>query len=101
MVATISENVKRAEACTEQAQETQTIFEVIEQEVTNMTDMAANIASAAEEQSHVSEEISSTLQNINTTTDELAQSAQQTLKVSEELLVSGQDQEQLIGRFKF
>ena len=101
MVATISENVKRAEACTEQAQETQTIFEIIEQEVTTMTDMAVNIASAAEEQSHVSEDISSTLQNINTTSDELAQSAQQTLKVSEELLVSGQDQEQLIGRFKF
>jgi methyl-accepting chemotaxis protein len=101
MVATISENVKRAEVCTEQAQETQSIFEVIEQEVTTMTDMAVNIASAAEEQSHVSEDISSTLQNINTTSDELAQSAQQTLKVSEELLVSGQDQEQLIGRFKF
>lgn len=101
VVATISENVKRAEACTEQAQETQTIFEVIEQEVTIMTDMAVNIASAAEEQSQVSEEISITLQNINTTADELAQSAQQTLKVSEELLVSGQDQEKLIGRFKF
>jgi methyl-accepting chemotaxis protein len=101
MVATINENVKIADACTEQAQETQTIFEVIEQEVTNMTDMAVNIASAAEEQSHVSEEISSTLQNINTTTDELVQSAQQTLQVSEELLVSGKNQEQLIGRFKF
>jgi len=101
MVATISENVKRAEVCTEQAQETQSIFEVIEQEVTTMNDMAVNIASAAEEQSHVSEDISSTLQNINTTSDELSQSAQQTLKVSEELLISGQDQEQLIGRFKF
>ena len=101
MVATISENVKRAEVCTEQAQETQSIFEVIEQEVTTMNDMAVNIASAAEEQSHVSEDISSTLQNINTTADELSQSAQQTLKVSEELLISGQDQEQLIGRFKF
>jgi methyl-accepting chemotaxis protein len=101
MVATISENVKRAEVCTEQAQETQAIFEVIEQEVTTMNDMAVNIASAAEEQSHVSEDISSTLQNINTTADELSQSAQQTLKVSEELLISGQDQEQLIGRFKF
>ncbi len=101
MVATISENVKRAEVCTEQAQETQSIFEVIEQEVANMNDMAVNIASAAEEQSHVSEDISSTLQNINTTSDELSKSAKQTLKVSEELLVSGQDQEQLIGRFKF
>ncbi|KGJ94425.1 methyl-accepting chemotaxis protein [Colwellia psychrerythraea] len=101
MVATISENVKRAEVCTEQAQETQAIFEVIEQEVANMNDMAVNIASAAEEQSHVSEDISSTLQNINTTSDELSKSAKQTLKVSEELLVSGQDQEQLIGRFKF
>ena len=101
MVATINENVKRAESCTEQAQETQSVFEVIEQEVTTMTDMAVSIASAAEEQSHVSEDISSTLQNINTTSEELAQSAQQTLKVSEELLLSGQDQEQLIGRFKF
>lgn len=101
MVATINENVKRAESCTEQAQETQSVFEVIEQEVTTMTDMAVSIASAAEEQSHVSEDISSTLQNINTTSDELAQSAQQTLKVSEELLLSGRNQEQLIGRFKF
>lgn len=101
MVATINENVKRAESCTEQAQETQSVFEVIEQEVTTMTDMAVSIASAAEEQSHVSEDISSTLQNINTTSNELAQSAQQTLKVSEELLLSGRNQEQLIGRFKF
>ncbi len=101
MVTTISENVKRAEACTEQALETQAVFEVIEQEVTTMTDMAVNIASSAEEQSHVSEDISSTLQDINTTSDELLEGAQQTLKVSEELLLSGQNQEQLIGRFKF
>jgi methyl-accepting chemotaxis protein len=66
-----------------------------------MTDMAVNIASAAEQQSHVSVEISGTLQNINTTADELAQNAQQALKVSEQLHISGQEQEQIIGRFKF
>lgn len=101
MVATISENVKRAETCSKKSRETQYIFEIIEKKMTDMTGMAVNIASAAEEQSHASENISSTLQNINTTSDELVQSAQQTLKVSEELLILGKDQEQLIGRFKF
>ena len=101
MVTTISQNVERAKTCADKAQKTQLIFEVIEQKVTSMTEMAVDIATAAEVQSHASADISSTLQNINTTSDELAQSAQQTLKVSEELLLSGKDQEQLIGRFKF
>jgi methyl-accepting chemotaxis protein len=101
MVVTINDNVQRADNCTEQAQETQAIFNVIEQEVTTMTDMTMNIASAAEEQNQVSAEISSTLQNINTTADQLTQTAKQTLEVSEQLHTSGQEQEKLIGRFNF
>lgn len=101
VVNTINENVKIAETCTKQAQETQTVFEVIETAINKVTDMSSNIASAAEQQSHVSNEISSTLQDIHATADELAKNAKDSLSASDTLYKEGQAQEKIIDRFKF
>jgi len=101
VVNTISENVAMTDECTQQAHETQVIFEVIEQSMNGMTDMSSSIASAAEQQSQVSIDISGTLQEIQSTADELAVNAKHSLEASDQLYQSGQDQEKLIGRFKF
>ncbi|SEK33785.1 methyl-accepting chemotaxis sensory transducer with Cache sensor [Colwellia chukchiensis] len=101
VVNSISTNVKIADECTVQARETQNVFEVIEHAINKVTDMSSNIASAAEEQSHVSNEITTTLQDIHSTVDELAENAKESLAVSETLYQEGQAQEKSIGRFKF
>ena len=101
VVSMIVENVSMTDKCTQQAEETQAVFQIIEQSMSGMTDMSSSIASAAEQQSIVAVDVSSTLQGIQSTADELAETAQHSLQVSEQLYKSGQEQDRIIGRFKF
>ena len=71
----------------------------ISEAVGNITDMANQIAAAAEEQSAVADEINQNITTIAQLADQTSAEAQSTAQLSKELTATAQDQYSLVDRF--
>jgi methyl-accepting chemotaxis protein len=92
---------KQAGESVQQAVEAGNALEVITTEVTNISDMNAQIASAAEEQGAVSEEINRSVVRIRAVSDETVQEMNSLTQASDSLMVVVDDLERLVGYFKY
>ncbi|AOV16084.1 hypothetical protein BJI67_02470 [Acidihalobacter aeolianus] len=99
-VAAMTSGRERAQASVTQAQEAGTSLNTIAQAVTQINDMNALIASAAEEQSSVAEEINRNVSNISHATEQTAAGAQQTATASEDLARLSAELQVLVNQFK-
>lgn len=84
----------------EQAGQAGESLEAITTAVTNISDMNAQIASAAEQQSAVAEEINRNVSNIGQSVDETARGSEQISRASEELSRLAADLQEKVGRFR-
>ncbi len=91
----------RAHDSVARAQEAGASLTKITQSVATISDMNAQIASAAEEQSAVSEEINKNVVNINHVADGVTESAGQTADASNQLARLAAELQSLVGQFKF
>lgn len=80
--------------------EAQAALAKISTAVTRITDMNANIASAAEQQSAVAEEIDRNINNINDITQQVSQNAGLTNSASQELAQLAEQLQAQVGSFK-
>ena len=83
----------------EETQQTDHALSNISLTMTQVTDLATQIASATEEQSHVAEDISQTLARIAQLSDKNAQAAENATLLSEGLLATAKNQYLLANRF--
>ena len=89
-----------AQSTVKEAEATSQILDAIVQEVSSITDITAQIASAAEEQRAVTEEVSRSVVNISEVATQTADGAQQTATASKELSELAALQQSLVGRFR-
>lgn len=99
--AVMQQSQAQARASVIQAQQAGTTLSSITQAVAAISDMNAQIASAAEEQSSVADEISQNVVNINSVADRVAESAGQTATASDELARLAGGQQSLVNQFRF
>lgn len=99
-VTAMEEGRTQARAGVEQTLKTTECLESIVQAISVITDMGAQIASAAEEQSAVSEEISRSITAINDLTAETTDGALQTTEASHEVARLAAELQGLVGRFR-
>ncbi len=92
---------EQAHGSVEQASKAGDALNSITQAVTTISDMNAQIASAAEQQSQVSEEINRNVTAINDITEENAKGAEQTSESSDGLSHLAHDLQSLVGQFKY
>ncbi|AOU99792.1 hypothetical protein BI364_15175 [Acidihalobacter yilgarnensis] len=90
----------RAELSVDQAARAGASLGAITGAVTRINDMNLQIASAAEEQSHVAEEINRNVLTINEVAEISAEGAQQTASAGEELKGLASQLQRLVGRFR-
>ena len=90
---------KQAEEGVERVQQADAALEGISDAVANITDMANQIASAAEEQSAVADEVNRSINTIAQLADKTAGEAHETALVSEALMATAQGQYALVERF--
>ena len=90
----------QAQASVEQAARAGTALDTIARSVTNITDMSAHIASAAEEQGAVAEEINRNIVTISQVSAQTADGARQTATASEELARLATQLQSLVGQFR-
>lgn len=91
----------RAKDSVARAQEAGVSLSKITKSVATISDMNAQIASAAEEQSAVSDEINKNVANINEVADSVTESAGQTAEASNQLARLAADLQALVGQFKY
>lgn len=91
---------KLAQESTGQSQKTQDALAAVTSAINAITDMNAQIASAAEEESAVAEEVNVNVSTVSTIAQENSEGAQQTERSSEEMARLAADLQTLIGRFK-
>ncbi|MEX6502769.1 methyl-accepting chemotaxis protein [Pseudomonas zhanjiangensis] len=90
---------KQADDGVERVQQADQALAGISDAVANIADMANQIAAAAEEQSAVADEINQNITNIAQLADQTSQEAQGTVRLSAELTNTAQDQYALVERF--
>ncbi|MEH6566396.1 MAG: PAS domain-containing methyl-accepting chemotaxis protein [Halopseudomonas sp.] len=90
---------EQAERGVEQVIAADEALEGIRQAIERINDMAGQIASAAEEQSHVAEEINRNVTNIASLADSTSQDAQRSADLSGELSATAEQQVNLVERF--
>lgn len=90
---------KQAEEGVERVQKADDALIGISEAVANITDMANQIAAAAEEQSAVADEVNRSITTIAQLADQTAGEAQSTALLSEELTATAQGQYSLVERF--
>ncbi len=99
--AVMQQGQSRAADSVARAQEAGASLTKITRSVATISDMNAQIASAAEEQSAVSEEINKNVVNINHVADGVTESAGQTADASNQLARLAAELQSLVGQFKF
>lgn len=90
----------QAQSSSDQVEKAAESLAAIAGAVAGITDMNAQIASAAEEQSAVAAEINNAVANIREVSDQVAAGAQQTASASEELARLSSQQQSLMARFR-
>ena len=98
-VLTMEVGRKQADEGVERVQQADHALAGISDAVANITEMADQIAAAAEEQSAVADEISRNITTIAQLSDQTAGEAQSTALLSEELTSTAQGQYSLVARF--
>ncbi len=99
--AVMQQGQSRANDSVARAQEAGASLTKITRSVATISDMNAQIASAAEEQSAVSEEINKNVVNINRVADGVTESAGRTADASNQLARLAAELQSLVGQFKF
>ncbi len=99
-VKVMAESITRAEASVEKAAHAGSALETITKSVSQIRDMNAQIATAAEEQSAVAEEINRNIVSISDVVDQTAEGSRQTSTASGELARLAVQLQQLVGQFK-
>ncbi|TNF32759.1 MAG: methyl-accepting chemotaxis protein [Gammaproteobacteria bacterium] len=99
-VKVMSESITRAEESVSKAAHAGSALESITRAVSQIRDMNAQIATAAEEQSAVAEEINRNIVSINDVVDQTAEGSRQTSIASGELARLAVQLQQLVGQFK-
>ncbi|MBM7059433.1 PAS domain-containing protein [Pseudomonas sp. UL073] len=90
---------RQADEGVERVQQADQALSGISDAVANITDMANQIAAAAEEQSAVADEINRNITTIAQLADQTADEAQNTAQLSKELTMTAQTQSALVERF--
>jgi aerotaxis receptor len=90
---------KQADEGVERVQQADQALQGISDAVANITDMANQIAAAAEEQSAVADEINQNITTIAQLADQTSSEAHSTAQLSEELTATAKDQYSLVERF--
>ncbi len=91
---------QKAEICEERVEAAGESLGVIAGEVSTISDMNTQIATAAEEQTAVAEEINLNITTITQIADQSADGARNTAQISEELVTLAAQLEELVKRFK-
>ncbi len=99
-VESMESSTSLADNSVEYAQQAQDSLASITQAITEINDMALQIASAAEEQRAVSEDISRNTQGIKDASDDLAYQAQQSSESASEMHSAADAMRHEISRFK-
>ncbi|OBS09217.1 methyl-accepting chemotaxis protein [Acidihalobacter prosperus] len=99
-VAAMQGGRERASLSVDQAARAGSSLGAITGAVTRINDMNLQIASAAEEQSHVAEEINRNVLTINEVAEISAEGAQQTASAGDELKALAEQLQRLVGRFR-
>ncbi len=97
---TMQQGREKALTSVESVQQASAALIRIAEQVTNINQMNASIASAAEEQSAVAEEIDRNVVNINDITQDVNQSAAQTNAASQELAQLAEELQRQVSSFK-
>ncbi|WP_406666341.1 methyl-accepting chemotaxis protein [Gallaecimonas sp. GXIMD1310] len=90
----------RAQASQEQANRVREVLQEITQSMDTISQMSTQIATAAEEQSHVAEEINKSVNNISQVAEQTAADAVKTSSSSASLAGHAEELVRLVGRFK-
>jgi methyl-accepting chemotaxis protein len=90
----------KAEDCEQRVEAAGESLGIISSEVNTISDMNNQIATAAEEQTAVAEEINQNITNITQIADKSAEGARHTAQISEELVSLASQLEEMVNRFK-
>ena len=99
-VSAMQQGQTRAEQSADQAQLAKASLSRILDAVNTITDMSAQIATAAEEQTSVNEEINRNVVNISTISDNTSQEAANTSSASTELAALASELKNQVSQFK-
>ncbi len=99
-VTIMNDSNQKADASVESATKAGVALEQITQAVSSINDMAAQIATAAEEQTSVNEEISRNISNISVISDKTSQEAEKTHESSKKLEELSGQLDLLVSQFK-
>ncbi len=91
---------QKATICEERVEAAGESLGMISSEVSTISDMNTQIATAAEEQTAVAEEINQNVNNIAQIADKSAEGARHTAQISEELVALSSQLEEMVNRFK-
>jgi methyl-accepting chemotaxis protein len=100
-VTTMEKSRAEAQDTVKLTKETETILSVIKNSVSQVSDLNLQIATAAEEQSHVAEEINRNVTRINEVTDMTVTAISQVERCSGELMGVSSELQAKIAYFKF
>ena len=99
-VSVMNDSNQKAESSVESATQAGTALDQITQAVASINDMAAQIATAAEEQTSVNEEISRNISNISDISNKTSEEAEKTHQSSKQLEALSGKLDQLVSQFK-
>ena len=100
VVATVTRSRERAQIGIEKVSETGVILDTIYNNISNISDMNTQVATAAEEQGYASEEINRNVIRINELANVCHEQASQAAIASKELALLGSDLQSTVQRFK-
>ncbi len=99
-VSNMQSSTQIADQSVQYSEEAQQSLSLITRSISEISDMAMQIASAAEEQRAVSEDISKNTQAINDVSDELAGQTQEVSQNADQMLTISEHLSQRVGQFK-
>lgn len=100
VVVTVTRSRERAQIGIEKVSETSVILDTIYNNISNISDMNTQVATAAEEQGYASEEINRNVIRINELANVCHEQASQAAIASKELAMLGSDLQATVQRFK-